>query len=329
MNPEQRKQEAAEIQKLDDYMRMQGKSLTTRRAYARQVRRFIRFVCERKWSPAITSEQKLEAFLTAEARRQVSSATQNGAFYAVCYYYRHVRKTPLQGVDALRSKTGEQIRQAPSRSDTRKVLMAVSDSGPYPTRLICHLIYGCGLRVGETVSIRLKDIDLDREKLTIIQGKGKKDRFINLPSRLVPQLRIQREMAETLHAKAVSMGVPTKLPNRLAAKFPDAPFQRRWFWLFPQAQPCQNIDGPGRVWWHCLEDTVQRAMRSANRRAGTEGITPHHLRHAWATDAHDAGAHARDIQEILGHRDIRTTMRYLRPSPERVPSPLETLDIAV
>jgi site-specific recombinase XerD len=327
MTPKQIEQREKEIQKLGDFIRMQGKSLSTKRAYSRQVRRFIDFVCSRDWPAGTTSEKKLEAFLTGEARRNVAAGTQMGAFHAICYYYQHVRKQPLVGVDALRAKRGERVRQAPSWEDTRKVLMAVQDSGPYPTRLICHLIYGCGLRLGETVAIRIKDLDLDRSKLTIIAGKGNKDRFINLPPSLVPQLRVQVGIAEALHQKALTMGVPTKLPNQIARKYPAATRQLRWFWLFPQSQPCNDIDGPGRVWWHCLEDTVQRAMRGANKRAGTEGITCHHLRHAWATHAHEQGACVRDLQEILGHRDIRTTMRYLRPDPERVPSPLESLDL--
>lgn len=310
-------------------MRMQGKSFRTRKSYGLWLWKFMEFLCDREWKEGTGSEQKLQDFLIAEARRGVSSSTQNGAFYAICFYYRHIVGRPLAGVDALRAKEGDRVRQAPSREDTRKVLMAVADSGPYPTRLICHLIYACGLRVGEAVSIRLKDLDLSRGKLTIMEGKGKKDRFFNLPGMLVPQLRVQVGIAESIREKAVTMGVPTKLPHRIADKDPQASFQCRWFWLFPLAQPCDDVDRPGRVWWHCLEDTVQRAMRSANRRAGTEGITPHHQRHAWATDAHDAGAHVRDLQEILGHKDIRTTMRYLRPTPERVPSPIETLGIAV
>lgn len=316
-----------ELKKLRDFMQIQGKALSSERSYCSQVWKYLQFICERKWSIDTTSEQKLEAFLNPDNLGDVSSSTQNGAFYAICYYYRHIQKKPLKGVDALRSKTGEHIRQAPEKEETRKVLMAVADTPKYPTRLICHLIYACGLRVGETVAIRLKDIKLDEGKLLIIGGKGKKDRFINVPAMLIPQLRLQVGISEALQKKARAMGVPTKLPNKLSKKYPAAPFQRRWFWLFPQAQPCNDPRAKGRVWWHCLEDAVQGAMRTANKRAGTEGITPHHLRHAWASHASDAGAHLRDLQEILGHADIKTTMRYVRPKPERVPSPIETLGL--
>jgi integrase len=248
---------------------------------------------------------------------------------AVLYYYEHVRKSKLEGVDALRAKVGERVRQAPSRDDLRKVLMAVRDSGGYPTRLICHLMYGCGLRIGETLAIRLKDINLDESSLTIIEGKGKKDRFINIPPILVPHLRLQVGVAETYAAKFRAQGIPIKLPSLLAKKSPKAAFQRRWAWLFPLDHACMDPRGAGRVTWHCLPGPVRSALSRACDAAGVEGITPHHLRHAWATHSAAAGACVRDIQEVLGHKDINTTMRYIRPDPERVPSPLDHLGIAV
>ena len=324
MNAKQKAHKEQELSKLRAFIRMQGKAISTEDSYTYRVGKFIDFICAREWPAGTTSEQRAEVFLTAEAQRNVAASTQRVAFHAICYYYRHIRKAPLRNVDALRAKRGDTVRQAPTRADTWKILAAVKDSGPYPTRLICHLLYGCGLRVNEALSIRLKDIDLSTGQLVIIEGKGNKDRFVNLPDSLREQLAIQVQAAEAQHKKARAMGVPAKLPNKLAQKYPKAPFQRRWFWLFPQNAPCNDPRGAGRVWWHCLDSAVQRAMRSANTRAGTEGITPHHLRHAWATHSADDGADLRDLQEILGHRDINTTMRYVRPRPERVPSPLDT-----
>jgi len=327
MNALQSKRCQEEIEKLRDHLRMQGKTLTTERSYIASVRKYLCFICERSWPPDSSSESKAEAFLTSEAKRGIASSTQNAFFHAICYYYKHIRKAPLVNVDALRSHVGEKVRQAPSRDEVRRLLMAVQDNGPYPTRLITHLIYGCGLRVTETLSIRIKDIDLDSARLTIVQGKGKKDRILNLPPSLIPHLRLQLLASEALWKKSVAMGVPVKLPHLYHLKNPSARFQRRWFFLFPMAQPCTDPRGTGRVWWRILDDNVQRALRSANRRAGTEGITPHHLRHAWATHAHQDGACLRDLQEILGHNDPKTTARYLRPDPERVPSPLESLHL--
>lgn len=318
----------AELTKLVERIRAKGDSLETERSYRRSVGRYIDFLCAHPWPAGTIADRKAEAFLTAEAMRGVSASTQNGSLHALCFYYREVRKTPLVNVDALRSKVGEKVRQAPSRADTKAVLTAVADSGPYPTRLICHLIYACGLRLGETLAIRLKDLDLDAGRLTIIGGKGKKDRFINLPPSLIPRLRAQVAAAEAKHQQAVLEGVPVKLPHLYGVKNPGAAFQRRWFWLFPMNRPCIDPRGEGRVWWRCLPKTVQAAMRTANRRARTEGITPHCLRHAWATHAAEDGAQLQDLRVILGHKNIETTARYVRPNPEAVRSPIETMDLA-
>jgi site-specific recombinase XerD len=322
-------QKLLQVQRLRDSIRAKGYSDSTNDSYCRYVGKFIDFLCDRSWPTVSTSRDKVEAFLTAEAKRKISSSTQNAAMAAIIFYYEHVRKEEILGVDALRAKTGERVRQAPSREDTRKILIAVQDTSGYPTRLICHLMYACGLRIGETLAIRLKDIDLTASKLTIIAGKGNKDRFINLPSIVLSALALQVQASEAFAAKLRTQGIPWKLPHLLAKKFPAAPFQRRWAFLFPLDHPCADPHASGRVGWHCLDGVVQNAMRDACKRAGVEAITPHHLRHAWATHSADAGANIRDIQEILGHRDIHTTMRYIRPQPERVPSPLESLGIAI
>lgn len=327
MNAKQLSQKEEELEKLRDRIRAKGYSLETERSYVPSVAKFIDFLCSRSWPADLPTERKVEAFLTAEAKRNVSASTQEAKLHAILFYYLHIRQTPLENVDALRAKKGERVRQAPPRADTEKLIMAVADSGAYPTRLICHLIYACGLRLNETLNIRLKDLDLAAGRLTIVGGKGKKDRFINLAPSLIPRLAQQMRAAEVIHQRAVLEGVPSKLPHLYAKKNPQAAHQRRWFWLFPQIQPCDDPRSHGRVWWHCHPKTVQRAMRAANRRAGTEGITPHHLRHAWATYAHANGAHLRDLQEILGHKSIETTARYVRPDPERVPSPFESLHL--
>lgn len=327
MKEKQLEQKQRELTKLADKIRAKGYSLQTERSYIPAVSNYIDFICEQSWRLEATTEEKVEVFLTKVARDGAAASTQNAKFHAILFYYREVRKTPLRDVDALRAKTGDHKRQSPTREDTRKIMMAVADAGAYPTRLICHLLYACGLRVSETLAIRLKDLDLDAGRLVIIGGKGKKDRFINLPPSMIPRLAQQVKAAETIQKRSVMEGVPVKLPHLYAKKNPQAAFQRRWFWLFPQCQPCVDPRSKARVWWQCLPSTVRRAMRTANRRAGTEGITPHCLRHAWATHAHADGAHMRDLQEILGHKDIETTARYVRPDPERVPSPFESLAI--
>ena len=127
-----------------------------------------------------------------------------------------------------------------------------------------------------------------------------------------------------MHREIAASGIPLQLPNRLAVKYPKCRFSWKWMWLFPMADACADPFTGERVWWHCLDTTIQRAMADACGRMNMPGaITPHHLRHAWATHAHRAGATIRDLAEVLGHADIRTTMRYVTPDPESVPSPFE------
>lgn len=329
MNTRQIEHKNQELNKMRTCIRIQGKAISTERAYVRWIGKYIGFICAENWPPGVSSREKVEAFLGREADREVAASTQNGAFAAILFYYEHVRKAKLEHVDALRSKVGERVRQAPGREELRKVLMAVRDSGGYPTRLIAHLMYGCGTRIGETLAIRIKDLDLEAGKLTIREGKGKHDRFVNLPPSLIPRLKLQLAAAEASAARFRAEGIPIKLPTLMAEKTPKARFQRRWAWLFPLDHACQDPRGAGRVSWHCLAGPVRHAMHSACERAGVEGITPHLLRHAWATHSADAGARIEDIQQILGHKDIQTTLRYIRPDPERVPSPLETLGLAI
>ena len=310
-------------------MRMHGKALTTERSYLRWFGKYIEFVCERTWKEDATSKDKVEAFLGAEANRGVASSTQNTAFAAILFYYEHVRKSKLENVDSLRSKVGERVRHAPTRDEVRKVLMAVQDSGGYPTRLITHFMYACGARIGETLAIRIKDLDLDGGKITIIEGKNKNDRFLNIPPILIPHLHLQLAVAESYASKFSAQGIPIKLPSLMGKKTPKAQFQRRWAWLFPLDHACQDPRGSGRVTWHCLAGPVRHAIALACERSGVEGVTPHHFRHAWAAHSADAGARIEDIQEVLGHKNIKTTLRYIHPNPERVPSPLENLGIAI
>jgi site-specific recombinase XerD len=332
MTAKQKRQQHQALASLGDTIRVQGKARTTEKAYCRELSRYIEFLCSPK-CPDGTPEEKLEHYLTAEANRGVSASTQNSTFAAITFYYRYVLKKPLEGVDALRAKPGKHVRQAPSVEDVRRFLMTIEDTGQYPTRLLAYLLYGCGTRLGETLAIRRKDMDIKARKLTIIAGKNKKDRIVNIPPSLVPQLKNQLDLSKVLHAKATMMGVPTKLPNLLRKKYPRYEFSPGWFWLFPMSKPCRDIeeDENGvrrRVWWHCLDGVVQEAFRTASDRAELENnITPHRLRHAWATHAYDEGACARDLQEVLGHADIRTTMGYIRPDPDRVVSPLESLNL--
>lgn len=200
------------------------------------------------------------------------------------------------------------------------------DVGGYRTRLVVKLLYGCGLRVSEPLNLRIKDVCLSDSMLIIRDAKGGKDRRVAIPCSLVPELKQQIEKARVMWQQDASNGVPVMLPGQLARKYPRSALAWQWYWLFPAHQPCLHPRTKQRVRWRMHEVNVQRCVKAAAIKAGLDGtVTPHHLRHAFATHAMQAGAYVRDIQITMGHAHLETTMGYLTPEKDRVVSPLETL----
>jgi site-specific recombinase XerD len=311
-------------------LRTRHYALSTTQNYTHWVGRFFAFLSRRR-DLERTPRVRMEAFLSDLARGDCAAATQNQAFNALLFFYREVLGEDPGEVNALRARRPKFVRHAPARDEVRALLANVQDTPTYPYRLILSLIYGCGLRVSEPLNLRLRDLDFSTGRMVIRQAKGSKDRMVQMPPSLIEPLRRQKEASMATHARAVAMGIPAKLPHRLSAKYRKGGLQAAWWWLFPAQQPCidpSDEAGQRRVWWHCLDSGVQKAMREAATRAGLPGaLSPHHLRHAWATHAADAGASPRDIQAILGHKSLETTMQYVHPEIERVVSPLECLGI--
>lgn len=307
---------------------MRHYALSTRENYAHWTGRFLDYLRRHRSLP-LAPAARMEAFLSDLARSRVSAATQSQAFNAILFFYRHVLGTDPGRVDALRARRPKFARHAPSRDQVRAMLNEMRNSFVYPYALIARLLYGCGLRVSEPLGLRVRDVDFGKNRLVIRQAKGGKDRVVTIPPSLVEPLRRQIIVAKAVYDRAMAAGVPVQLPNRYGSKNPAAGRQFAWFWVFPAANPCadpHDETGEALVWWRCLDTGVQKAMREACARAGLPGVlTPHHLRHAWATHAIDAGASIRDVQEILGHKSLETTMQYVHSQIERVLSPLETL----
>ena len=303
-------------------------ALSTEKSYLHWIRMYAAWLQSTRPTES-EARLKVEAFLSAEARRGVSAGTQNQAFCALLFLYRSVLGVELGNVDALRAKQQIHERHAPTREEVAALLGSLRDLSGYPTRLIVHLIYGCGLRVNEPLSLRIKDVDLPASRLTIRDPKHGHDRVVSLPCSVVPWVKRQMEVALETHAADVRDRIPVVLPGLLAKKYPRAVYDRGWTWLFPQLRPCRHPRTGETVRWHCLDQTVQRAVRAAAKTAGLSCIiTPHHLRHAYATHALRSGASPRDIQAVLGHRSLETTMGYLHAEASRVISPLESLDVS-
>jgi len=296
-------------------------SINTRKTYIHWLRRYGQFLTGKPISHQ-TTEQKIEAYLTTLAKTGVSASTQNQAFNALLFFYREVLKQSLFNIDALRAKRPVLLRSCPSSSEVRQLLASVADMHGYPTRLIVHLLYACGLRVTEPLNLRVKDIDLVHARLHIYQAKGNKGRIVPFPSCLTAALSRQLEIAKALAAADRASSIPVATPGLLAKKFPYAAQHQRWAWVFPAHTTCRHPDTGEIVRWRCHEANVQRAVREAARRNQLDGITPHHLRHAFATHSLREGASVRDLQVILGHNCLETTMRYLHTEADRLTSPL-------
>lgn len=312
----------AAIQLLRNTIRRKHFSLSTEETYAGWLLRFMRYVV--KLPAGMASEQKLEAFLTALARDEVSASTQNQALNALLFFYRDCLGQPLQGINALRAKREATVRRAPAVDEVRRLLENVRDESGYPVRLVVKLIYGCGLRITEPLSLRVRDVELLHSRLIIRRAKGGKDRVVGLPCSLVGEIRAQLETARLTWQRDVAAQVPIKLPSRMDRKYPASQWSWQWAWVFPQLKPCRDPRSGRTVRWHQLESTVQRAVRSACRRTKLE-ILPHELRHAYATHTLNAGQNPRAIQSAMGHKSLETTMGYLHAEALSVRSPLEFL----
>ena len=314
----------AVLQKISDVCRRKHLSYATEKSYSGWVQSYIGMLSSlpAEWS----SEEKVSAFLTREAKRGVAAATQSAALNAVLFLYGQVLGKPLEKVDALRVRRPAMIRTALSVDETRALLGAMEDYAGYPTRLIVRLLYGCGLRVTEPLELRVKDVDVVAGHIVVRQAKGNKDRIVGLPDCLRGEMDAQLRLARAVGAGDAAAGLPVALPTLIGAKYPKARFEAGWAWVFPMEKPSAHPRTGERVRYRMHEVNVQRAVRRAAQKAGLEvKVTPHTLRHTFATHAHGAGAAARDLQAVLGHGKLETTMRYLEARPSGVRSPLDTL----
>jgi integron integrase len=253
---------------------------------------------------------EIKAFLSDLATRQRASASaQKQALNALVFLLREALGKPLADFgDFTRAR---QVRRVPvvlTRDECRRLFAALEGT----TRLMAELMYGSGLRLTELLGLRIKDVDLERGQIVVRSGKGDKDRVTVLPQSLTEGLRAHRERLRRLHAADQEAGVPSVwLPEGLERKYPQAGQSWEWQWFFPSRQLMKDPRTGLRRRHHVLDATFQHAIRQAARRAKLDKrVTPHVLRHSFATHLLESGTDIRTLQELLGHKDVETTQIY-------------------
>ena len=289
-------------------MRRLGLSPRTEEAYLGWIRRFILFHGKRH--PAQMGAREVEMFLTSLAvRDRVSASTQNQALAALLFLYREVLGAILPWMDDIRrAKRPERLPCVLTRDEVGALFDAMHGT----VWLVASLLYGSGLRLLEGLRLRVQDIDFARREVTVRDGKGGKDRRTMLPATLIAPLLAQIEEARRLHRADLAAGYGAVwLPHALARKYPHAAKEWSWQYVFPATQRSRDPrDGSVRR-HHIDESSIQRAIKHARRRAQIDKpATCHTLRHSFATHLLEAGQDIRTIQELLGHKDVATTMIY-------------------
>ena len=280
----------------------------TEEAYVHWIRRFIVFHNRRH--PQELGSADVTAFITWLAVDQgVAGSTQNQALSGVLFLYREVLRLPIGEVNVPpRARLPSRVPVVLTPTEVRAVLDALSGV----PRLVAMLLYGAGLRLQECPELRVKDLDFERREITVRRGKGQKDRRVMLPETLRPLLLSQLEVVRRRHRADLADGFGrVTLPDALPRKFPHAPTEWMWQFVFPAGRICRDerFGPPTRC--HLHESVIQRAVTEAGRTAGvTKRVGCHTFRHSFATHLLESGSDIRTVQELLGHADVSTTMIY-------------------
>ena len=299
-------------------------SLRTEDTYVDWVRRFVRF-CDLR-HPRDCGASDVEAFLTSLATKgQVAASTQNQARSAILFLYKEVLQAELPWLEGVVSaKRPARLPVVLTKDEVRRVLAETNGT----SGLVLRLLYGTGMRVLEGLRLRVKDLDFSRREIVIREGKGFRDRVTMLPGTLVQDLERHLARVRTLHERDLRGGYGrVYLPYALERKYRNAAAEWGWQYVFPSQQ--LSVDPRSRALrrHHATPESIQRALRDALRHAGIfKHATPHTLRHSFATHLLDDGYDIRTVQELLGHKDVSTTMIYthvLNKGGRAVLSPLD------
>lgn len=295
------------LQSVVSACRLRNYSLQTEKTYLHWIRRFILFSDKRH--PADCGSAEVVAFLSDLAEnKHVSVNTQKVALNALVFLYRHVLKRELGDLGFTPARKQRQLPLVLNPNEIRKILAQMSGRN----KLIFQLLYGSGLRISECLRLRVKDIETHRLSVTVVDGKGRKDRQTILAESLIPAIENQLEAAINLQERDAQQGVGSAIDPALSRKYPKAALAPAWAFLFPASQWCGH-PLTGEVCRYHLHPTVpgrnlRKAVDAAN--LNTKRINCHTFRHSFATHLLMTGTDIRTVQELLGHNDVKTTQIY-------------------
>lgn len=313
-------------------IRATGRSEETFKTYWYWCEKFIRFLRDEssgEWKhPSKCGRDEVERWLSslANGSEWVSKNTQNLALQSVCYLYREVLKQPLEGVNALRAKRPENVREVVDQSELAKLFNALRGV----ELLAAQLMYGCGLRIGDVVKLRIKDISFERKQIHIHSGKGDKSRYVAFPECLHESVAKQIVSMRVLHADDLRQRLNgVSLPDGFGRKSPTAHMTFAWWYLFA-SDSYSKCPRSGILYRHHRDKSnIGRRIKEAVAKAGIDKrITSHCLRHSWATHSNEMGVDIRTLQVLLGHTDIRTTEIYVHANKDKATAsknPLEQM----
>ncbi|MDO8437073.1 MAG: integron integrase [Nitrosomonadaceae bacterium] len=305
-------------------LRMKHYSIRTERVYLDWIKRYILF--HHKTHPAQMSAPEVEAFLSHLAvAGKVAASTQNQAKSALLFLYREVLALELPWLDNVtQAKTPQRLPVVLTVSEVKSLLNRLDGT----LWLMASLLYGGGLRLMECVRLRVKDVDFEMRQVTVREGKGFKDRVTMLPGSSIAPLQAHLVRVRALHDEDVAEGYgEVYLPYALEKKYPNAAKEWGWQYVFPSRS--LSVDPRSGVTrrHHVDEKSLQRAVKRAAQQAGiAKPATPHTFRHSFATHLLQSGYDIRTVQELMGHKDVQTTMIYthvLNRGGRGVVSPLD------
>ncbi len=312
------------LDQVREVLRLHHYSLRTEEAYTQWIRRFIFF--HNKRHPRQMAESEVTAFLTYLAvNRNVTASTQNQALSAILFLYKKVLKIELDWLDhVVRAKHPSRLPIVLTKEEVTPLLESLQGLN----NLLGYMLYGTGMRLMELLRLRVGDIDFAYRQILVRSGKGAKDRSTVLPEKLIPNIKKQLQRAKEIHNADLEEGHGrVYLPYALSRKYPNAETEWRWQYVFPSTRI--SVDPRTNVLrrHHFYEKNLQRAIKKAAYDLHMDKrVTAHTLRHCFATHLLERGTDMRTVQELLGHKDIKTTQIYthvLRRGAGGVRSPLD------